>query len=262
MPETPVMVGNMWYFPDGTVLPRIAGADGEDPPVTDPLTGDPPVTDSVVDPLVDPPAGDDPVATARAEAEAARKAANQAQASATAEQAALARERSDLADQKLKFAEQQAKKGDPGFPKEVVEKLRNEAAGYRTKLRDAETEVKKLKDAAKSDIERLTGEASAAEKRAAEAERKLMRLTVGQKAGLDPELAERLIGETEDDLKKDAAKLLKLQATPSGGLDQGPRSGRPTVTAGGGDPKAAMNDFLRSHGGRRELPGQSGATGA
>jgi colicin import membrane protein len=207
---------------------------------------------------------DDAVAQARAAANTARQEAETAKASATAEQASLAAERSSLADEKLALAERAAKAGDKSFPPEVVEKLRGEAAGYRTKLRDAEVEVQRLKDVAKTDIERLTGEAKSFEQRAVEAEKKLLRLSVGQKAGLAPELAERLIGDDEDSLKKDAAKLLKLQGTPAGGLDQGARGGgtRPAAGAGAPDGKGAMNDFLRSHGGRREIAGGTSSTSA
>lgn len=213
----------------------------------------------------------DPVAEARAEAEQLRTAANEAQASATAEQATLARERSEFADQKLAFAEQQAKAGDKKFPESVVKGLREEAASHRTKLREREAEVQNLKDAAKTDIERLTGEARTFEQRAVEAEKKLLRVTVGTKKGLPADLHERLIGDTQEELEKDADKLLKTVTPAPAGLDQGSRGGGSRTAAGSsggaagggkGEGKGAMNDFIRSHGGRRELPGQSGATGA
>jgi hypothetical protein len=217
--------------------------------------------------------GDDAVAKARAEAEAARQAADEARQSATADQAALARERSEFADQKLAFAEQQAKKGDPGFPKEVVDKIRTEAAGYRTKLREAEGEVQRLRDAAKTDVERLTGEAKTLESRALTAEQRLLKLTIARKAGLDDELADRLVGETEAELEADAKALAKKFTSATGGLDQGSRGsgtrsggGTGGGSKGGGgaptDARAAMNNFIRSHGGQRELPGQSASTSA
>lgn len=207
----------------------------------------------------------DPVEAARAEAERARAAADEAKNSATTEAAAIARERSELADQKLAFAEQQAKAGNSAFPKEVVDKLRNESAGYRTKLRDAEAEVQKLKDAAKTDTERLEGAARTAEERAVKAEGRLARLLVARKAGLPDDVADRLVGDDEEALTKDAEKFAKLlgKEQPKPNLDQGSRGGAAgEAGAGGGNPRAAMNDFIRSHGGRREVPGRTGATRA
>ncbi len=61
---------------------------------------------------------------------------------------------------------------DPETARKEIEKLRKESAGYRTKLREVEplaTKAKELEDAQKSELERATERAADLEKKAQEA---------------------------------------------------------------------------------------------
>lgn len=181
-------------------------------------------------------AAKDEAAKARKEAEDAKAEANSVKADAAEARATAADERAATAEAKLKDAEK-----DKTFPKEAVDKLRKEAAGHRTKANELKEELQKVKDAAKSEQQRLEERASTAEGRADKAEKSLVRLKVAQALKLPEELAERLVGETEDELKEDGKKLLKLAGggtSSGGGLDQGPRGG-------GAEAPKNMNDWLR-----------------
>lgn len=117
-----------------------------------------------------------------------------------------------------------------------VTKARNEAAGYRTKVRELEplaNKAKELEDASKSDVEKATENLAAAEKRAQEAELRAARAEVAAAKGLTPAQAKRLVGTTQEELEADADELLEVLGKPA----TAPVAGRPKENLrGGGDP--------------------------
>ncbi|MCX5237230.1 hypothetical protein OG824_18690 [Streptomyces prunicolor] len=107
----------------------------------------------------------------------------------------------------------------PDWARKELAKVRNEAAGYRTRLRDAET---KLSDA--KSPEEFEAALAEVKTKNAELERSVLVTTVARKFDLPKELAGRLRGATPEELEADAKALQVLlapAAPPSlgGGLD-------------------------------------------
>lgn len=120
---------------------------------------------------------------------------------------------------------------DTAAMKAALEKANKEAAAYRHKLKEFE-------DRDKTDSEKLTERAAAAEHRAAEAEARALRLEVAAAKGLTPSQVKRLVGSTREELEADADELLADFAPRSGEHDTSPPpGGRPKERLrGGGDP--------------------------
>lgn len=95
----------------------------------------------------------------------------------------------------------------------------------KTKTTNAELakQVKAQEDATKTDSEKLTERVTGAETRAEKAEREAARLRVALDKGLTLAQAKRLVGDTEDELAKDADELL---ATFKGGDNNEPSGSR------------------------------------
>lgn len=91
-------------------------------------------------------------------------------------------------------------------------------------------------DAEKSELQKASDALSAAEKRAIEAEARVLRLEVAQAKGLPPALAKRLQGSTREELEADADEL--LAAVPPKAGDPPTRPGpKPDPSQGAkGDP--------------------------
>lgn len=96
------------------------------------------------------------------------------------------------------------------------------------KLEKAEARLKKYEDANKSEKDRLEESKKAAEDRASKAEAELLRVRVAVKKNLPSELAERLRGDTEEELEEDAERLSELV-----------KPGKPSVDTDAGKGKAA-----------------------
>ncbi len=102
------------------------------------------------------------------------------------------------------------------FPREYVEQLRREAAGYRTRLQE-------IDDASKSELEKAQERSGTLETEVST----LVRENVALKAGLPADFAKRLSGSTREELEADAvelAKQFKTDARPPD-WDGGPRGG-------------------------------------
>ncbi|MGW0312019.1 hypothetical protein [Streptomyces flavidovirens] len=137
---------------------------------------------------------------------------------------------------------------DPNAARKEIEKLRKEAAKYRTKASDLEPlarEAQALKDAQKSDAERLQGQLTAAEERAAKAVRTAVASKVEALAAStfeDPEDAAGALDLTAyvdddgvidtDGIKRDLADLLKRKPHWAKPTDNGPRRPAPDRTQG------------------------------
>lgn len=123
------------------------------------------------------------------------------------------------------------------YDETYVSSLRSEAAKHRRELAEAKAALQKIEDAKKSDLEKATGRAEAAERRLAELEARELRRTVAAEVGLDPSLADRIHGDDEDALRKDAKALLeKVGGTKRVDLDAGPK----------GEPAKGEDDWLRA----------------
>lgn len=121
----------------------------------------------------------------------------------------------------------------PPEVEKALKKANKEAETLRLKLQEYE-------DSKKSEEQKLTEAKTAAEKEAAEAKQDYLRLKVGTSKGLPPAVAERLRGETEEDMAEDADRLLELikPGSPSGSADGGNQGKAPEK----GDD---MNSLLR-----------------
>ncbi len=103
-----------------------------------------------------------------------------------------------------------------------------------------------LEETQKTETQKAADRADKAEKEAAAHRSELMRLRVASAKGLSAELADRLRGDSEDELADDADRLLALLTPPAStphGFDHGAR----TTAPAGGD----MNTEIRRALGRR-----------
>ncbi|MFI2673895.1 hypothetical protein ACH5AU_30805 [Streptomyces albidoflavus] len=109
--------------------------------------------------------------------------------------------------------------GLPDWARKELAKVRGEAAGYRTRLRDAETRL----EGAKS-TEEFEAALTEVKQQNAELERSLVVASVARRFDLPEELAGRLRGTTPEELEADAKSLQSLltpkaPAALGGGLD-------------------------------------------
>lgn len=135
---------------------------------------------------------------------------------------------------------QQDNDDDVAAMRKALAKANREAAANRKRLAEYE-------DRDKTESQRLSERAEAAEKRAGQAESRLLRLEVAARKGLPAQLAARLQGDTEEELEEDADSLLELVAEKKTRRDpdQGRGNGRTSTD------EANMNDWLRRAAGVR-----------
>lgn len=91
--------------------------------------------------------------------------------------------------------------------KRALEAERKRARQAEKELKAIREQLKERDDADKSELERLQERAAAAEKRAEEAEGKIVRAEVAAAAGLSAAQAKRLVGSTREELEADAAEM-------------------------------------------------------
>jgi hypothetical protein len=129
----------------------------------------------------------------------------------------------------------------PDWAQKELSRARNEAGKYRTERNDLR---EKLKDAkTPEDIEAATKEYVS---KVEELERELARERVAREFSLPNELAERLRGDTEDELKADAKALQKFARPARGGSDD-PKGGLdPSNEPDNFDPKAEAARLRRA----------------
>lgn len=131
------------------------------------------------------------------------------------------------------------------YDESYVRRIRSESAGYRTRLRDAESRIEHLTaelEEARKGAESL----AAAESRAAEAETKALRLQVVLGKSLPKDqvqrivaLADRLKGSTPEELEADAEALSALIGKPAAAVDFAQGVRKPVPGPGN------VNDALR-----------------
>lgn len=194
---TPHIIG---YFRNGQPMWAVSGGDGTgDPPADPPAPTDPPKDPPApTDPPADPPKGDDDLDEIPVP---------------------------DGADDEVK---------------RVISKRNSELRALRARTKTAEEKARKydqLEDAKKTESQRLTERATAAEKKAQEAELRALRLEVAADKGLKPAQAKRLVGTTKEELEADADELLETFGQANDDGKGKPPGGRPKERLrGGGDP--------------------------
>lgn len=110
--------------------------------------------------------------------------------------------------------------GIPPAVKAALRKANKEAETYRLKL-------KELEDRDKSETDKLKDAVTVAEKRAAVAEAKILRLEVAAEKGLTMAQAKRLVGETREELEADAVELLESFGATGNGTGGVKPTGKP-----------------------------------
>lgn len=132
----------------------------------------------------------------------------------------------------------------PQWARDAISKGNNEAATFRTQLREKTNEL----TAALDNFATLAGEKDSAVERATVAETALLKLNVALNAGIPGDkaavFAARLQGTTEDELKADADALkgaFGTEVIPSATDPSQGRGADPTPNT----PEAAMAGFLR-----------------
>lgn len=110
---------------------------------------------------------------------------------------------------------------------------------------DASVRLQEIEDGQKSETERLTSALQKAESRAAESELAALRLKVALKAGLPVDLADRVRGDTEEAMLKDAETVLTLLKADSKAERPAPRAGGDRGGDPAGDSSAFMGSLIR-----------------
>lgn len=129
----------------------------------------------------------------------------------------------------------------------VADRVKRERAKYADydEVKAKAAQFEQLDSAAKSEVEKATERATAAEAKLAKAEADAIRLTVAMSKGLTESQAKRLVGSTREDLEADADELLATfrpadtgaPSTDTGtGTPQVSLSRKPTELSGGLDP--------------------------
>jgi hypothetical protein len=130
--------------------------------------------------------------------------------------------------------------GDAG--RRALSEVRKELKAAQKERDDLAAKVREREDAEKSEIEKATSRADAAESRIKALEHEQLQVRVATEAGI-AHLWRRLLGSNEAELKADADELKK--SLPEGSAGPGPDLGagpRPTAPATG---SAAFSDRLR-----------------
>lgn len=118
-------------------------------------------------------------------------------------------------------------------------------AAERARATSAEKELARYRkaeqdkaDAEKSELQKAVEARETAEKKAAEADLRALRLEVAQDKGLTATQAKRLVGSTREELETDADELLSAFPAPAKDADPKPRGPKPDPSQGPkGEPK-------------------------
>lgn len=126
------------------------------------------------------------------------------------------------------------------FDADYVKQLRSEAAANRKARQEAEAKVQEYEEANKSEFEKLTGQKTKAEQRAAEAEARLLRYEVAAEKQVPQKLVPLLTAASKEELESQADLILEnAQATPPPEFDGGARDPAPEPKT----PEQAHNDL-------------------
>lgn len=137
------------------------------------------------------------------------------------------------------------------FDAEYVKNLRAQAAKYRTEAKanaDAAARLAALEESQKTETQRLMDERDALKTERDTVRAEALRARVALTKGLSAEIADRLRGDSEDELSEDADRLLALLqpsgATRFGDADLGVRK---TTPAGNSDERETARLLFGTH---------------
>jgi len=141
-------------------------------------------------------------------------------------------------------SEPQEGSGGRHYSEPYVKQLRREAASSSTQLTELEARLREYEDRDKTELEKATQRVAESERRATEAELRLLRYEVATQHGLGMEAAAFLNGSTKEELELRAEELAKLLADKgrpaTTGYDGGARQPVPEQKS----PEEAHNDLL------------------
>jgi hypothetical protein len=128
--------------------------------------------------------------------------------------------------------------------RKYVARINRESATRRRELEALQAKLKEKDDAEKSELQRAVERAEAAERKAAQSERGLLRQRIGLEAKLPAELIDMIQGDDEEAMKAAAARLAQY-VRPNGDLGGG-RGGSAAP------PADDMNARIRAAAGRTQ----------
>lgn len=135
---------------------------------------------------------------------------------------------------------------DPDFKAEAEKwkALARKHEATAKKNADAAERLADLEEKDKTELQKLTDRAAAAEKAQADAELTALRYEVAASKGIPIGQAKRLIGSTKEELESDADEYLESQKPDTGDKKDPPPDGKPKPDLkGGGDPEDTDGDF-------------------
>ena len=136
------------------------------------------------------------------------------------------------------------------FDKAYVQSLRAEAARYRKEAHEAKAQVQEHEDRDKTELEKLTGKVTKAERERDDAKANLLRFEVAAEKQVPADALDLLVGNTREELEARADRILEL-TVKSGATARirrrrarpGPRAERPA----GGAQRLADGAVRPSH---------------
>lgn len=129
------------------------------------------------------------------------------------------------------------KLGDAG--KKALDAMKADRNAAKKELAAALAKLKEFEDRDKSDADKTAERLAAAEKTAAEATARLLRLEVAAAKGLTAGQAKRLVGATRDELEADADEMLADLGTTAAATADRPAAPRPDPSQGARGPAPA-----------------------
>lgn len=138
-------------------------------------------------------------------------------------------------------------------------RTRNEAKTRRLQSKNKDAELEEFRNWKKSQLteaERLKQERDELQKEISDIRREALQRKVASKAGLDPDFADRIRGDSEEDMLEDAKRLAKKAPAVADAEEQKPskptasgmlagQRGKPVGSKSPDSPKDWLNDLLR-----------------
>lgn len=129
--------------------------------------------------------------------------------------------------------------------KQTAQKWQNRNKRMTEELSTLKSQVKELVDP--QEVKSVEGKLSATETELQQAQASAAKYRVALEAGLTPELAKRLVGSTEDELRADAESLQELVAKKPAGATQAQAASGPTTEP---NQPTDLNALLRAAAGK------------
>jgi NADPH-dependent glutamate synthase beta subunit-like oxidoreductase len=130
------------------------------------------------------------------------------------------------------------------FDADYVKSLRSENAAARKARQELEAKLTEYEERDKSELEKLTGKLTKAERDKAEAEAKLLRFEIAAEKQVPADALDLLTGTTREELEAKADKLLELVKSRNESEKTPDFDGGAREPADNSDPVAAHNDVI------------------